>query len=299
MRSIVALLCVRLASATVAGRDGDGDGKKSSQARLHFQRNSSDAPGIDKYVDDGNALSYLRIAAGAFEVTANAMVAGVNCSSVAMGAVKTLPANTLTIKVLTDAWWTFSRPARTCTGWCGATMSTNFSTIDLRVERAIQLFDNHDPYPFRERSLDQAAESYIVGKAESMSPRQPLQIVLHLPSQEANSQAAAHLDEAVSAHFRERVDTAQRSLHRLFRDGRRALSIGLAVLAMCLIGGAFADSLPGNRFPKLVAEGLIIFGWVANWRPMEIFLYEWWPIVRQRNIYRRLAAAPVLVRSSD
>lgn len=180
-------------------------------------------------------------------------------------------------------------------------MSTNPSveTIELRVERAIQLFDNHDPYPFRERGLDQDAESYIVEKAEGASTRRPLQIVLHLPLQEANSQAAAHIGEAIASHFSERVDAAQRSLSRLFRDGRRALAIGLAVLALCLLGGAFAESLPGYPFPKLVAEGLIIFGWVANWRPMEIFLYEWWPIVRQRNIYRRLAEAPVLVKSSD
>jgi hypothetical protein len=171
--------------------------------------------------------------------------------------------------------------------------------IELRVERAIQLFDNHDPYPFKERGLDQAAESYIVGKAEGISPRRPLQIVLHLPSPEAKSQAAAHLGEAIASHFSDRSDAAQRSLRRLFRDGRRALAIGLAVLAACMLGGAFAEGLPGDRFPKLIAEGLIIFGWVANWRPLEIFLYEWWPIVRQRNIYRRLADAPVLVKPSD
>jgi hypothetical protein len=32
---------------------------------------------------------------------------------------------------------------------------------------------------------------------------------------------------------------------------------------------------------------------VANWRPIEIFIYDWWPIVRKRNLYRRLAAAKV------
>lgn len=44
---------------------------------------------------------------------------------------------------------------------------------------------------------------------------------------------------------------------------------------------------------QVVEESLLIFGWVANWRPIEIFLYEWWPIVRRRNLYRRLAAAEV------
>jgi hypothetical protein len=42
-----------------------------------------------------------------------------------------------------------------------------------------------------------------------------------------------------------------------------------------------------------MGEGLIILGWVANWRPLEIFLYEWWPIARRRNLYARLAAAEI------
>jgi hypothetical protein len=43
----------------------------------------------------------------------------------------------------------------------------------------------------------------------------------------------------------------------------------------------------------VLEESLIIFAWVANWRPTEIFLYEWWPINRRRRLYRRLAAAKV------
>lgn len=179
-------------------------------------------------------------------------------------------------------------------------MSTtpDVEAVEIRLDRAIQLFDNHDPFPFRERSLAGAAEAYIVDNAENVSVRRPLRIVVHLPAQEAESQLAAVLGEAISSHFRERSNEAQQSLRKLFRDGRRSLAIGLAVLGVCLLGSAAVESYPGYRFPKLVAEGLVIFGWVANWRPMEIFLYEWWPIVRQRNIYRRLAAAPVLVKST-
>jgi hypothetical protein len=45
-------------------------------------------------------------------------------------------------------------------------------------------------------------------------------------------------------------------------------------------------------------ESLLILGWVANWRPMEIFLYEWWPIRRKMMLYRRLAGMTVIVRPS-
>jgi len=37
-----------------------------------------------------------------------------------------------------------------------------------------------------------------------------------------------------------------------------------------------------------------VFGWVANWRPAEILFYDWWPVRRSRNLYRRLAAAEVV-----
>jgi hypothetical protein len=47
-------------------------------------------------------------------------------------------------------------------------------------------------------------------------------------------------------------------------------------------------------FGQYWIEGLIILGWVALWRPMEIFLYEWWPIRRERRACRRLAEANVI-----
>ena len=33
--------------------------------------------------------------------------------------------------------------------------------------------------------------------------------------------------------------------------------------------------------PGLIKESLIISGWVALWRPLEIFLYDWWPDPRR------------------
>jgi hypothetical protein len=175
----------------------------------------------------------------------------------------------------------------------------NAETVEIRVEQATQLFDNHDPFPFMERDLDPAAEAYILSYTENLSPRKPIHLVVYLPRQEVASQAAVQLETAVSRHFSARADATQRSLSSLFRTGRRALLVGLAVLAASLVAVRFADNLPGARFPKLFAEGLTIFGWVANWRPMEIFLYDWWPIARQRNVYRRLAKAKVSVRAID
>jgi len=47
-----------------------------------------------------------------------------------------------------------------------------------------------------------------------------------------------------------------------------------------------------------VREGLVIIGWVAMWRPLDIYLYRWWPRYRLGKIYHRLSTMPVEIRAS-
>jgi hypothetical protein len=60
-----------------------------------------------------------------------------------------------------------------------------------------------------------------------------------------------------------------------------------------VVSQAIAANLQSQPLARVVAESLLIFAWVANWRPIEIFLSDWWPITRRRNLYRRLGAAEV------
>jgi len=76
------------------------------------------------------------------------------------------------------------------------------------------------------------------------------------------------------------------------------LGIGLAFLFVCVVLRQLALATKGGAASEIVAEGLLIVGWVAMWRPLEIFLYEWWPIRRRCQILAKLATIPVTVRVS-
>lgn len=39
----------------------------------------------------------------------------------------------------------------------------------------------------------------------------------------------------------------------------------------------------------------MITGWVAMWRPLEVRLYDWWPMVRQRRLCARVLRARIAV----
>ena len=43
-------------------------------------------------------------------------------------------------------------------------------------------------------------------------------------------------------------------------------------------------------------EGLTIAGWVAMWKPLEIHLYDWWPVRRRGRTFEKLSRVPVEVR---
>jgi hypothetical protein len=56
------------------------------------------------------------------------------------------------------------------------------------------------------------------------------------------------------------------------------------------LGGQLVKSVLGNgEISRFLDEGLLILGWVANWRPIEIFFDDWWPLARRRRLFRRLA----------
>ena len=167
-------------------------------------------------------------------------------------------------------------------------------TIEIQVEEIAQLFNMLDPFPFRERDLDKEAEEFITGWARELPRTIPIRILIHLPKAEAESGHARELSSAIARYFNYRADLIGRDLNELFRVGRRSVLIGLAVLAVCVVSGhILAQAIGNHELSGFLSEGLLLLGWVANWRPLEIFLYDWWPIARRRDLYRRLAAARV------
>ncbi len=63
-----------------------------------------------------------------------------------------------------------------------------------------------------------------------------------------------------------------------------------------LVAAQFVARLGDGIGTPVIRESLILFGWVASWKPIEMFLYGWLPLVRRRALVRRLAAAEVSIR---
>jgi hypothetical protein len=169
--------------------------------------------------------------------------------------------------------------------------------IEIRVAKLAQLFHGLDPYPFREKDLDKDAEEFIVSWARELPRDTPFKIVVHVPEEQLALPEAQDVGPAIKQFFAYRAQVITLELKELFRIGRRSLAIGFTILVLSVVASqTIARKIEPRPLGKVIEESLLIFAWVANWRPIEIFLYEWWPIVRRRDLYRRLGEAEVELR---
>jgi hypothetical protein len=169
--------------------------------------------------------------------------------------------------------------------------------IEVHLGELKQLFNDIDPAPFRDKDLDPKAEEFIVGWAKDMPRDASFALVIDLDCPAGLPDEATVLRDAIHEFFRQRALTYRRRLRELLRVGRTSLVIGLVALGAAIALGDFVATLSnGSRFGEIVRESLTIGGWVSMWRPLEVFLYDWWPIRNEVRLSDQLAAMPVRIR---
>jgi len=171
--------------------------------------------------------------------------------------------------------------------------------VEIKLNEVRQLFNSFDPAPFLEKDLDADAEKYIVDSVQELHLDTPIMLVFHLPQGACTDEAASNVPAAIHHYFFYRAEITSKELRFTLKQGRIALVIGLAFLVLCIAAQQMISSLekPGLLW-SIIEEGFLISGWVAMWRPIQVFLYDWWPIRRRRRIYEKLAQIPVTLRAS-
>jgi len=168
--------------------------------------------------------------------------------------------------------------------------------IELSLRDVDQLFNTMDPSPFHEKDLDHDAEEFILSWAQEFHRHEPVDLILHLEKLPAGHDARQVVEQAVHHYFAYRARMNRLEFKRLMKQGRMSLLVGLSFLGLCLLTiELLALNRPG-AIPNFFSQSLTIAGWVAMWRPMEIYLYEWWPLRRFGRILDKLSRMPVEVR---
>jgi hypothetical protein len=169
-------------------------------------------------------------------------------------------------------------------------------SIEIFVGRIEQLFNSMDPSPFHEKDLDHDAEEFIVSWAQEYHRRDPLVLRVHLNQGPADADTQRMVEAAVHNYFSYRRKLNRLEFKRLLKQARTSLVIGVLFLAACLLLSELLAQREHGTLLALMRASLTIAGWVAMWRPMQIFLYDWWPLLRVGHTYEKLSRMPVELR---
>ncbi len=168
--------------------------------------------------------------------------------------------------------------------------------IDITAASIAQLFSGLDPAPFRHKDLDPEVEGYIVAAVREIGSAAKAKLVIHLPRAEAEH--AASLPDAIHNYFSYREWVGTEDIKRLLRTAFISLLIGLAFMFICMSVREWV--LTGESgISEILDEGLLIVGWVALWRPLDIALYDWWPLWRSVRHNKALKDIQIEVRTLE
>lgn len=160
--------------------------------------------------------------------------------------------------------------------------------IEIRVKNPLQLFDARDPAPFRERDLDEKFIEYIITAVQEFPISTPLKIVIYIEENISNQFTINSIKEAIQSYLEYQKDLQKRNLKNFIKKSQVFFIFGLAILFLCI---SITQSLPPNSplgFIRILREGMIIFGWVSMWKPIELVLFDWYPIYEKVRLYKKI-----------
>lgn len=161
--------------------------------------------------------------------------------------------------------------------------------LELELSSTDELFSTPQFDPMDGRAEELPGLERLANQLRPL-PRAPVSARIVLPTSERAPDVEERCRGALRAVFDRRIERNRNDARSLRKEGYATLWRGLVFLALCLLGSRLMGEitvLPGfvGRF---IDEGLVIAGWVALWYPLDVLLYQRWPLARERRLYENL-----------
>lgn len=168
--------------------------------------------------------------------------------------------------------------------------------IRLRLSTLRTFFDAEEADPFDGVDTDLSGIDQLMA---ALTARRTgvHRLVVDVPERPDEDDLAARLPRALRTYCHNKIKYCRKERSAVWGEGRRALRVGIVFLAVCLGLSAGVEHLLREESPisYLIAEGLLIAGWVGLWHPMELLLYAWWPFSRDIKLYQKIQGLTVQV----
>jgi hypothetical protein len=155
----------------------------------------------------------------------------------------------------------------------------------IRVSSVDELFREFDARPVADRNLSSDARWSMLDEWELVRKSEPSSLTIYAPA----SERAETDEDAVRTCIHRSLRAAAgplRDIEPLSRQEKVAARIGIVVLFLSIVISTAIDRVSEDVIVEGFAQGILVVGWVALWRPAERFVVEVVPHVFNR---RRIA----------
>jgi hypothetical protein len=166
--------------------------------------------------------------------------------------------------------------------------------IDVDAERVEDLYNNFDKSaPYVRRDLDQELVDYLIECAREVGP-EPFTIRFTL-GHPPDDDRASRVRTSVNNFFLYLMDIETKALRRIARRSAVLFLIGVSILFLSVWVNQWLGEDP-SVVANVFAEGLIVAAWISLWESLATFMVDWFPHVKDRRLYQRLAAVKPFFR---
>lgn len=142
----------------------------------------------------------------------------------------------------------------------------------------------------------------IISTISAHGSKKEYSILIHIPKSLSTldiSSIHAKLNEFYKIHTIE----LKNELMVMKTQSLDALSKGVPIMIAALsldfiIEDRLRDSDNIRYFEFIVKESMYIFGWVSMWKPIELLLYDRWPLNRKLKSYDKMILTPIQIIQS-
>ncbi|MGC0365777.1 hypothetical protein ABH922_003761 [Rhodococcus sp. 27YEA15] len=170
--------------------------------------------------------------------------------------------------------------------------------VELSLNDIDELFVAPDLDPMAGQFESTSGMDRAMAQARGMG-QQPLTVDISVASP-LDQDVEQRVRVAVQGYCRVRSAELASEIAGVKRRGRKELMFGMIFLAVCLVlaGSLELASIVPEWIQQVSTEGLVIIGWISLWHPVDMLLFERWPLVKDQRVLVRIADADFRIRST-
>jgi len=179
--------------------------------------------------------------------------------------------------------------------------------ISLSLDSVEHLFVAPQFNPFAEKEVELLGQSGLARVLKKMEPGSlrhgvKVRLTVLLPPTQITPDLPERVNKALLRYCQAQIEDNHLRIKRTIWIGLRGFPFGLLFLGVCMgLSATFSSQvltfIPEN-LNNLLAEGLIVIGWIALWNPVSAFIYDWVPFWRENQVYRTMMTMDIRFQPS-